>query len=96
MGLITGCGADVVRPALWYVITRNGKSILRHVGMRPDRPIAIAEGVFGLTAAWEMAQRFHWIPGSYDPFDLLACAIGVIVPLLIDRWLCGHDRLQSA
>ncbi|HEY3442890.1 MAG TPA: hypothetical protein VGK29_19175 [Paludibaculum sp.] len=56
----------------------------------------IAAGVFGLSTAWEVAQRLHWIPGTFDPCDLLAYAIGVTVPLLIDRWLCGRDRLRTA
>ena len=96
LGVITDYGADVVCPALLFVITRQGRSVLRHLGMRPDRPAVIAAGVFWFSAAWEIAQRFHWIPGVFDPLDLLAYAIGVLVPYLVDRWLSSRDRIQSA
>ena len=96
VGVFTDYGADVVCPALLFVLTRQGKSLLRHIGLRQDRPMLIAAGVFGLSAAWEVAQRLHWIPGTFDPYDLLAYAIGVTVPMLIDHWLCTRDKLRAA
>lgn len=96
LGVITDYGADVFCPALLFVLTRQGKSLLRYIGLRQDRPVVIAAGVFGLSAAWEVAQRLHWIPGTFDPCDLLAYAIGVTVPFLTDRWLRARDKLQAA
>ncbi len=87
LGVITDYGADVVCPAVLYVTARQGKSLLRYVGLSPDRPERIAAGVFVLCVGWEIGQKFHWIPGVYDPMDIVAYAVGVGVPYLIDRWL---------
>ncbi|HEY3442891.1 MAG TPA: hypothetical protein VGK29_19180 [Paludibaculum sp.] len=37
LGVITDYGADVVCPALLFVLTRQGKSLLRHLGLRTGR-----------------------------------------------------------
>jgi hypothetical protein len=41
-GFLTSQGADVVAPALLLVLTRDGKSLLRFVGLLQDRPAVIA------------------------------------------------------
>jgi hypothetical protein len=87
LGFVTDHGADVVCPALLYATARQGRSLLRFVGLRPDRPAVIAAGIFGLSVGWEFGQKAHWIPGVYDPLDIVAYAAGVGVPFIIDRWL---------
>src|SRR5882757_11547616 len=42
VGFLTSQGADIVAPALLFVLTRDGKSLLRFVGLRQDRPNVIA------------------------------------------------------
>src|SRR5271170_4760696 len=87
LGFITDYGADIVCPALLYVTARQGKSLLRYVGLRPERPVMIAAGVFVLSVGWEIGQKLHWIPGVYDPLDIFAYALGVGATYLIDMWL---------
>jgi hypothetical protein len=87
VGFLTSQGADVVAPALLFVLTRDGKSLLRFIGLRQDRPAVIAAGVFGLSLAWEVCQKLQWIPGVFDPMDIVAYAVGVAVPFMLDRWL---------
>ncbi|HEX3876763.1 MAG TPA: hypothetical protein VHW24_07255 [Bryobacteraceae bacterium] len=87
LGYLTSQGADVVAPALLFVLTRDGKSLLRFIGLRKDRPTVIALGVFGLSLGWEICQKLHWIPGVFDPLDIAAYAAGVLAPYLLDRSL---------
>ena len=104
LGFVTAYGADVACPALLYVTARQGRSLLRHLGLRPDRPLAIAAGVFALSTAWEVGQGVQWIPGVYDSLDIAAYAVGVGVPYVVDRWLqckstsnlLGADTPKSA
>jgi len=91
LGFVTDYGADIVCPALLYVTARQGRSLLRYVGLRSDRPPVIAAGVFVLSVGWEIGQKVHWIPGVYDPLDIAAYAVGVGAPFIIDRWLQKGD-----
>lgn len=83
-GLLTAQGADVVAPALLYVITRDGKSLLRFVGLRPDRSWLVGGGIFLLSAGWEFCQRAAIIPGIFDPADLVAYALGIGGAMIAD------------
>lgn len=87
LGLLTAYGADIVCPALQYATARQGKNLLRYVGLRPDRPLVIAAGIFVLSVGWESGQKVHWISGVFDPLDIVAYAIGVGVPFILDRWI---------
>ena len=91
LGFLTSQGADVVAPALLFVVTRDGKSLLRFIGLRQDRPALIAAGVFALSVAWEICQRLHWIPGVFDPMDIAAYGVGVAIPFVLDRWLIHRE-----
>ena len=83
-GWVTSYGADVVCPALLYVISRDGQSLSRYLWMPKDEPNRIAIGIFLLSAMWEVAQGIGWLRGTFDPWDLLAYAIGVAVPWWLD------------
>jgi hypothetical protein len=96
VGILTSHGADVVAPALLFVVTRDGKSLLRFIGLRRDRPAVIAAGVFGLSVAWEICQKLHWIPGVFDPMDIVAYGVGVTIPFLLDRWLVQLEGSMTA
>src|SRR5262249_34101508 len=93
-GFLTGYGADVVAPALLYVVTREGKSLLRFMALRPGRTVRVAAGVFALSVAWEICQKLHWIPGVFDPLDIGAYGVGVLVPFAIDRWLAHKENSE--
>jgi len=84
LGWVTSYGADVICPAVLYVISRDGKSLSRYLWMPRDKPNRIAIGVFLLSAVWEVAQGLGWLRGTFDPWDLVAYAIGVAVPWWID------------
>lgn len=97
LGLFTSQGADVFAPALIYFITRDGKSVLRHVGVNPSKPAMVAAAVAVLCVGWEILQKMDIIPGVFDWYDLLAYALGILGSYLIDRWLTNtpaalHER----
>jgi hypothetical protein len=94
VGALTSQGADVVAPALLFVLARDGKSLLHFIGLTKDRPVTIALGVFGLSLGWEICQKFHWITGVFDPWDILAYAVGVSVPYALDRWMTQMEGLS--
>ena len=89
LGIVTAYGADVFTPAWLYVCTREGKTMLKHVGLRPDRPMIVAVGIFALSVAWEFGQKIHFIRGVYDPLDIVAYGVGIGAAFLIDIWLSG-------
>ena len=94
-GPVTANGADIVCPAVLYVTARQGKSFLRIIGLDGSRKVAIALGVFALSVGWEICQRLHWIPGVFDPLDIVAHAIGVAAPYAVDSWLQHNATTQE-
>ena len=93
LGFVTSHGADVVAPALLFVLTRDGKSLLRFVGLRQNRPAMIAVEVFGLSLICEVCQKLHWISGVFDPKDIAAYAVGVTIPYMLD---CSLTHLEAS
>ena len=87
LGLVTSYGADLFMPAWLYVVAVQGKTLFRFLGLGTDRPVLVAGIVFGFCVAWELGQKIHWIPGVFDPLDIVAYAVGVGGVLLIDLWL---------
>ncbi|MEO8200291.1 MAG: hypothetical protein ABI679_07215 [Gemmatimonadota bacterium] len=91
-GLLTSYGADVVCPAMLYVVSRRGQSVLRWVtGKRPTPEVA-ALAVLAGSFAWELNQRYRLggallalTRGTFDPLDLLAYTAGVVAVYLADR-----------
>jgi hypothetical protein len=91
-GLVTSAGADVLCPALLYIVTRRDQTLLRRVlplHLGPDQAAAL-----NLIAcyAWEFCQRYDlrgtplfFTHGTFDPMDLLAYTVGVAAVYLPDR-----------
>ena len=83
-GLVTSAGADLMCPALLYIVTRRDQTLLRRVlplHLGPDQAAAL-----NLIAcyAWEFCQRYDlrgtplfFTHGTFDPMDLLAYTVGV-------------------
>lgn len=103
-GLLSNHGADLVVPALLYVLTRRypiaGKTgstlmVRRIFGSTPE---LAALCIFGGSVATELCQRFwpHGIfPGTYDPLDILAYGVSVGLCYLADRWAIRQTGLPS-
>jgi hypothetical protein len=62
LGSLTSQGADVVAPALLFVLTREGKSLLRFVGLRQDRPALIATAFSGFLSHGRFAKSSTGFP----------------------------------
>jgi hypothetical protein len=98
-GFVTNYGADVVCPALLYVLVRRRKMIpfnLLHV--RP-RPLAAAACILIPCFVWEILQRYDLsgtplaiTRGHFDPLDLAAYAIGVAVVAVPDLLSMRHTQ----
>ena len=43
--------------------------------------------VFALCALSELGQRWHLVPGRFDPLDIVAYAATLVVCWLLDLWL---------
>lgn len=96
-GVVTNYGADLVCPALLYVLARRGTMIpfnLLHV--RAQSAVAAAF-VLIPCFAWELLQRYDLsgtplavTRGHFDPFDLIAYAVGVGAVLLPDVLSARH------
>ncbi len=84
-GLLTSHGADFFAPALLYFLTRDGKTLLRQIGVDGNKPILAAASIFVLCAAWEIFQKIHLIPGVFDWYDLLAYALGIACAFALDK-----------
>jgi len=92
-GFLTNYAADVVVPALLYVMLRGlaerprAPGLLRRwFGLTPERA---AFGVFVASAATELSQRY-WprgvFAGRYDVLDIAAFAGGIAVCYVCDRF----------
>lgn len=86
-GLLTNYGADLFAPPYMYLMFRGGRFRLRSL-------TALAV-VLGGCFLWEWMQRYDLAGtplaitgGRFDPFDLLAYAVGLLVIYVVDvRWL---------
>jgi hypothetical protein len=77
------------------VCTRESRTLLGFIGLRPDRPAIVAGGILALSVAWEMGQKIHLIRGVYDPLDILGYGAGIAAVFLIDLWLIARERRPS-
>lgn len=93
-GFLTNHCADLVVPALLYVLTRRypersrAGSVLRIRRLFGRTPESAALWIFTGSAATELSQRYwpHGLfPGTFDPLDIAAYAVGVASCYLADR-----------
>ena len=86
-GFLTNYGADLLAPPYLYLMLRAGRLRLR--------PLTALGVVLGGCCLWELLQRFDLsgtplaiTRGRFDPFDLLAYAVGLLAVYVLDvRWL---------
>jgi hypothetical protein len=97
-GFLTSHLADLTVPALLYVISRGlvparrpplpSRRLMQWIGRTPER----AASVFFVASAVSEVSQIYWprgvFAGRFDPWDLLAYAVGLSV-----CYTC--DRLQS-
>ncbi len=74
---LTTHGADFACPAWLYLESLRGKTFLRFLGLRPEKPLRLALGLLLLCALWELGQFYRFIPGTFDFYDFLAYFLGV-------------------
>ncbi len=94
-GLLTNYGADLFAPPYLYVMLRNDRLRLRS--------LTALSVVFGGCFLWEWMQRydlagtpFAITRGRFDPFDLLAYTVGLLVVYVADiLWLRPRRILPS-
>ncbi len=90
-GLLTSYGADLTQPAWLYIATRSLDNPARFGFIRRTvgaTPVITAASIFLASTATEVSQYFwpHGIfPGTFDPFDILAYAVGTGVCFAFDR-----------
>ena len=82
-GLLTDYGADVFGTAWLYAMTRQGRTIFQRGRTVPAWSAAVI--VFVLCTASEFGQKWHLVPGHFDPLDIAAYAIAVVVSWFLDR-----------
>lgn len=101
MGIFTSQGADLLCPALLYIVMRRNQSLLRRVWRA--RPTADQAAAIMLVScyAWEFCQRYDlsgtplfFTHGTFDPADLAAYTIGVALAYLPDR-LLAHLAVEQ-
>lgn len=87
-GFFTSYGADLTQPPFMYIVMRRGKVIrwARWFGRSPERA---AFSIFAVGVATELSQ-IYWpdgfFRGTFDPLDIVAYAIGLIICCVIDRY----------
>ena len=95
-GFLTNYGADLLAPPYLYLMLRGGRFHLR--------PLAALTTVLGGCYLWEWMQRYDLsgtplviTRGSFDPFDLLAYTVGLVVIYIVDiRWLQPRQVLPGS
>ncbi len=95
-GFLTNYGADLFAPPYMYLSLRGGRFRLRSL-------TALAT-VLGGCFLWEWLQRYDLggtplgiTRGSFDPLDLLAYTVGLLVSYVVDvRWLRPRRILPDA
>lgn len=93
-GPLTNYGADLLAPPYLYLMFRSGRYRLG--------PHAALGLVLSGCCLWEWLQRFDLsgtplaiTRGRFDPLDLLAYAVGLVLVCSIDlRWLRGQPWLR--
>lgn len=94
-GFLTNYGADLLAPPYLYLALRGGRLRLR--------PLTALTAVLGGCFLWEWLQRYDLAGtplaitrGRFDPLDLLAYTLGLLVVYVVDiRWLRPRGVLPA-
>ena len=84
-GVVTNYGADPLGTIGLYAMFRQGRALFQR-----GRPLSAGGAVvfvFLGCPASEFAQKLHWLPGVYDPLDILTYAPGVTAACACDQLL---------
>jgi hypothetical protein len=103
-GLVTSYGADLLGPPLLYLWLRQGRTVIsRFLGGGPPPPAVSFSAVMIPCFLWEWCQRYDLrgtplfiTRGTFDPFDLLAYALGLATVYAIDVLWLRPRRLMPA
>jgi hypothetical protein len=82
-GPLTNYGADLLGTIWLYAMFRQGRTIVAR-GRSVSAAGAAGFVFLGCTIS-EFAQRSHWLPGVYDPLDVLTYAVAVTASYMSDR-----------
>src|SRR5262245_8352318 len=82
-GFVTNYGADLLGTVWLYAMTRLGWTVVQRG--RAASAGAAALIVFALCTLSEFAQRWRFLPGRYDPYDILAFGVAVGASLGLER-----------
>jgi hypothetical protein len=82
-GFVTDYGADVLGTAWFYAMLRQGSTVLQR-GRRLSPEVTAALVLLGCVGS-EFGQQWRMVPGVFDPLDLLAYGVSVLVCYGIDR-----------
>ena len=92
VGIFTSQGADVLCPALLYIVMRRNQTLPRRVWRSRPSAGQAAAMVLGACYAREFCQRYNLqgtplaiTRGTFDTMDLLAYTLGVAAVYLPDR-----------
>lgn len=101
MGVFTSQGADILCPALLYIVMRRNQTLLRRVWSKRPSPEQAAALVLGACYVWEFCQlrNFEGTPlvitrGTFDVLDLLSYTLGVAAVYLPER-LIQHPSVEE-
>jgi hypothetical protein len=87
-GLLSSYLSDITFPPWFYILLRErvpGKGVttwIRWIGSTPGRA---ASAIFLVGLVSEMGQLYGFPTGTYDPWDIAAYAVGLLVCYGIDR-----------
>jgi hypothetical protein len=93
-------GADVTVPAWMYIMLRSLEGPRRRqvfhrlLGRTPEQAAVL---LFLASTATELMQRFFPrgpIPGTFDKFDIVAFAVGLVVVYVLDKRSAEYRRRQ--
>lgn len=92
-GFLTNHLADVVVPAWLYLIARSlypgGRSttfIARTIGRTPARTALVLFAASTITEFSQRAWPHGLFPGRFDPYDIVAYAVGLAAVYLVDEY----------
>ena len=94
LGLLTSQGADLLCPALLYLVTRRNQTVLKRLWRGQPSSAQVAAILLGACYLWEFCQRYDLqgtplaiTRGTFDPMELLAYTLGVAAAYLPDRFI---------
>lgn len=95
--LFTSYAADLAFPPWFYIACRHHRPN-RFAGWLGRSPVILAVGILIVGALSEFAQLYYprMVTGTFDPLDIAAYAVGLIVCLVLDVFLPSLRPVQGA